>query len=318
MHINDFPTKAIELKPLGSWPAAAHYFDPDHIKAVVAAWHAGRPLLVKGEPGTGKSQLANAVARVLKWQFISIGIQPRTEYQDLLWEFDAVARLAEAQLIGAQGQVSDNERNAKLAKEKFIIPGPLWWAVRPKSAEIQSSKIEQKTHPVLGEKNANNGLVLLIDEIDKADANLPNGLLEVLGNGNFIPPVEMESETPRKPLVIITSNDERQLPPAFERRCLVLTIKLPEPGEALVKYLTELANAHKQHVEPLKKLPDETIQWAAELLSEIRSDTPADVRAPGVAEFLDLLRVVSGMKWSKQQAQREQALLRQIVLSKQD
>ncbi|NOX91415.1 MAG: AAA domain-containing protein, partial [Gammaproteobacteria bacterium] len=85
MKVSDFPCgKKVAIQSLGSWPAAGHYYERDQIKAVVAAWHAGRPLLVKGEPGVGKSQLASAVAQVLGWQFICINIQPRTEYQDLL------------------------------------------------------------------------------------------------------------------------------------------------------------------------------------------------------------------------------------------
>ena len=322
MKFKNFPSgKSKSLKSLGSWPAAGHYYDPEQIKAVVAAWHAGRPLLVRGEPGVGKSQLASAVAQELGWQFISVSIQPRTEYQDLLWEFDAVARLAQAQLLGSlpSGEAGiSGELPESLQRERFIVPGPLWWAVRPRSAKQQCEKAGRPGTPYLVDEPKNEGLVLLIDEIDKADANLPNGLLELLGNGDMGLPIDSAAqEELRRPLTIITSNDERQLPPAFLRRCLVLTITLPEPGEELVEHLKKFATAHVQsRQDAIAKVPDSVVGKAAALISEWRRQTPEGERPPGPAEFLDLLRVVGGLGGEVSDMEANIDNLYQIVLLK--
>ncbi|NOZ53455.1 MAG: MoxR family ATPase [Gammaproteobacteria bacterium] len=322
MRITDFPCgKCEKLASLGSWPASGHYYAPEHIKAVVAAWHARRPLLVRGEPGVGKSQLASAVAQTLGWQFISITIQPRTEYQDLLWEFDAVARLAQAQMLGALGNNDRGEPGRlpeSLERAKFIVPGPLWWAIRPGSAEKQSHLASRIESPNLVKQPKNEDLVLLIDEIDKADSNLPNGLLELLGNGDIGLPIRTtDDEKLRRPLTIITSNDERQLPPAFLRRCLVLTIKLPKPGEELVSHLTKFANAHiHSKVDEINKVPEIIVTKAAQLISKLREKTPEGERPPGAAEYLDLLRVVGGLGGSDKDMEENINDLHQIVLLK--
>ncbi len=322
MNLKDFPCeKYKKLRSLGSWPAAGHYYDPEQVKAVVAAWHAGRPLLVRGEPGVGKSQLASAVAQALDWQFISVSIQPLTEYQDLLWEFDAVARLAHAQILGNLTGVENaglEQLPDSLQRERFILPGPLWWAVRPESAARQSVLANRDGNPYLVEKPANEGLVLLIDEIDKADANLPNGLLELLGNGDIGLPVEtLAGERLRRPLTLITSNDERQLPPAFLRRCLVLTIKLPKQRQDFIDHLLTFAKAHaKTPIDAIAKVPEPVIEKAAEIIRDLREKTPDGSRPPGPAEFLDLLRVAGGLGGSPREMEDNMEDLHGIVLLK--
>jgi MoxR-like ATPase len=322
MKLTDFPCgQTRKLERLGSWPPAGHYYELEHIKAVVAAWHAGRPLLVRGEPGVGKSQLANAVAQALGWQFISVSIQPRTEYQDLLWEFDAVARLAHAQLLGAlhkSGEVDLDKLPTSLQRERFIIPGPLWWAVRPKSAEQQAGTADRSGTPYLVDKPKKEGLVLLIDEIDKADANLPNGLLELLGNGDIGLPIStIDREPLRRPLTIITSNDERQLPPAFMRRCLVLTMKLETEGEKLLTQLKQFAQAHvDSHQDAITRVPNGIIEEAAKVIAKLRGLAREGERPPGAAEFLDLLRVVGGLGGDEAEMQQHIQDLHEIVLLK--
>jgi len=322
MNLKSFPCgKEKKLIKLGTWPAAGHYYDPGQIKAVVAAWHAGRPLLVRGKPGVGKSQLASAVAQALGWQFISVSIQPRTEYQDLLWEFDAVSRLAQAQIVGALAGKHNNEQNAlpaSLQREKFIVPGPLWWAVRPTSAKRQNALADHSDDPYLVENPKNEGLVLLIDEIDKADANLPNGLLELLGNGDIGLPVQtITGEKLRRPLTLITSNDERQLPPAFLRRCLVLTIELPKSKEDLLAHLTKIAKAHVEtNVDAISRVPSGIVKKTAELISDAREKTPEGEHPPGPAEFLDLLRVAGGLGGGEEEMEENIKDLHEIVLLK--
>lgn len=326
MKLQDFPhNSTIPLPARGSWPEAHHYFEPDHLKAVVAAWHAGRPLLIKGKPGVGKSQLARAVAEHLDMQFISLVIQPRSEYQDLLWEYDAVARLADAQIYAAAGE---KDIHSKLAQQHYIKPGPLWWALDPISAEAQNHRedgSEKGPDPRLMPTGfAQKGNVVLIDEIDKADIDLPNGLLELLGNQSFSTPFggTVESCFEHQPLVIITTNEDRELPAAFVRRCLVLTMALPatEDEAAFDAALRQYAQAHYPGSvqEPEDKQETSIADQAARLLREERlAAEKAQLPAPGPAEYLDLLRVVHRMEPDDAQAQsRVLEEMAQFVLRK--
>jgi hypothetical protein len=115
------------LATLGTFPEQTHVFDADSIHAVNAALASRRPLLVRGEPGIGKSQLARATAKVLRRPYIEQVVDARTESRDLLWYYDAVARLSEAQLSGALGHRDDGARR-RLAVRNYVRPGPLWWA----------------------------------------------------------------------------------------------------------------------------------------------------------------------------------------------
>ncbi len=140
-----------------------------------------------------------------------------------------------------------------------------------------------------------NGRVVLIDEIDKAEADLPNGLLEALGAGEFTPLGQQEpvKATGAFPLVIITTNEERVLPNAFIRRCLVLHLKLPSDDKALGEFLVTRARVHFPRMAKLKNSA-ELFQKAAELLVKDRraaSDRHLSP-LPGQAEYLDLIRAV--------------------------
>lgn len=201
MLLPTYPTDTdISLEPFGTWPKSVHRFDVETAAALRAAEAAGRPLLLRGMPGTGKSQTARAAAAAAAPQrlFLSVVIDGRTEAPDLQWRFDAVGRLSDAH-AGGPG-VKDSAH--------YLSPGPLWWAYHWESADKQWGFRQQgeRPEPPAGWK-PEHGTVLLIDEIDKADPDLPNAFLEVLGNQGFSVPFLGErvvrGATP--PLVIITT-----------------------------------------------------------------------------------------------------------------
>lgn len=280
-------SEPVTLETAPGQPEQVHLFDKPSIDAINAALAVGRPLLLLGEPGTGKSQLARAAAAKLGWAYLQRVVEARTEAQDLLWNLDSLSRLAEAQLAGALGNENIEDVRARLALSRFVAPGPLWWAVNWQSAAEQAARIGVPPPVALDGGAAPAGCVLLIDEIDKGEPELPNGLLEVLGNGEFTPPGMSApvKTTGIPPLIIITSNEERAMPPAFTRRCLAFRLTLPTDRDALVKLLAERARAHFQTVD------DEVLIAAAELLikdrAAVKQGTP-----PGQAEYLDLIRAL--------------------------
>lgn len=179
---------------------AWHQWSQPEIDALRLAYAAGRPLLVRGEPGTGKTQLARAAAEWLGWRLQAETIHPRFEAHELRYRFDAVRRLADA-------QAGEQELDKKA--ERYWRPGVLWKAYGWESAERFLPDAEKIVEP--------EGHVVLIDEIDKADSDLPNSLLEVLAQRSFhvepvLAPIGGPSVQP--PLVIITTNEERDLPAA--------------------------------------------------------------------------------------------------------
>jgi len=135
--LNVSPGSKYELACSGSMPEQVHVFEESAIDAVNAALAARRPLLVRGEPGIGKSQLARAAAAALGRAYVSCVVDARTESRDLLWQFDAVTRLAEAQLAHAGHETAEAVRG-RLAVRYFVIPGPLWWVFNWESARSQA------------------------------------------------------------------------------------------------------------------------------------------------------------------------------------
>jgi len=290
----------LKLPAQGSWPNSSYRLDPAVMHRLVAAAGAGRPLLVRGEPGVGKSSLARAAAALLEWPFLSFVVQPQTEYQDLLWTFDHTERLGRAQLLAHAGREDIDDA---LAPRHFICPGPLWWAfepgwigwpdgVRPGSCGGYAPDADRDG---LAEAD---GLVLLIDEIDKADISLCNGLLEALGNGSFsVPPLMGRSvgDRSRPPLVIITSNDARELPAAFLRRCVLLDLVLPVEG--LEDHFVTVGGVH------FDGMDEEVRRSAARQIIKDRGNGSTRIRS-GQAEYLDLLRVVDDIARTQPEADR--------------
>ncbi len=306
--------ECIDLPQSGSWPATKHIFDEKSVWAVRAALAAERPLLIRGEPGTGKSQLARAAAVKMNRAFISEVVHSRSEPQDLQWQFDAVARLGEAQILGSSDIGSSKE---ELDPKKFLSPSALWWAFDYVNAEKHRKDFEISCQKPFKPDNwkPKNGCVVLIDEIDKADADLPNGLLETLGNGAFtIPyldsPIGVAEGTP-PPLVVITTNEERELPRAFLRRCMVLHMELPKEDKELTSWLVERGGIH------FSKLSESVKKDAADLLIK---DRKAAIRLghspPGQAEYLDILRAL--VQLGRNEKEQKEALenIKTFALSK--
>ena len=269
--------------PQGTWPASDHLMSSAQLNSIIAAIAANRPLLVRGEPGIGKSQLARAAATILKRNFISFVIQPSTEHQDLLWSMDHLQRLGDAQLMQFQPQA---ERSEWLQPAKYMTPGPLWWAFDP-LGDKPKPRTTYDPEGLAEGSTKDNGVVVLLDEIDKADISVCQGLLEVLGNGAFTVPhwkTRVISDRERPPLVVITSNDTRQLPSAFLRRCVLLDLVLPT-GEKLVQHLTLIGKVH------FPKLSATVREHAARQTVSDRANGTELVRS-GQAEYLDLLRTL--------------------------
>lgn len=299
----------IKLPAIGTQRAAAHVFERESLLAVKAALDCGRPLLVRGRPGVGKTQMARAVARELGRVFLSVFIDARTEARDLLWSNDALARLAEAQIWGHLGGSSMEaevqtgvarvlDAATALARRRYVVPGPLWWAFDWEGAQghLKNSAVPVASPEIDDQADPRQGSVLLIDEIDKADSSVPNGLLECLGQGSFsVPgidgPVCIQGPPP---LVLLTTNDDRVLPDAFIRRCLVLWLRVPEAEPAfeerglddpLIDWLVTRGRAHFG-----EDLSEQVYVDAAMQLARDRADGAAIHRyAPGLAEYIDLL-----------------------------
>ncbi len=281
-----------------------HRFDAASIDAINAALAARRPLLVRGEPGTGKSQLAAAAARVLRRPLVTHVVDARTEARDLLWRFDAVERLGKAQVL-AGTRKDEREVECLLAEANFVRPGPLWWAFAWDYCRDTLRQAEPSTPPA--DWRSEHGVVVLIDEIDKADSDVPNGLLEALGNHRFEPLAHgvVQASGP-EPLVILTTNEERALPDAFVRRCLVLKMPFPDDAE-----LGARARAHFGGI--AEPVVDEALRMLA---ADRKMATDHQLPKPGQAEFLDLLRAVRELEPEPKAQLELMQRLKQFVFDK--
>lgn len=319
-----------------------HIFNQADCYALWAAYSAGRPLLVRGKAGTGKTQMARAIAAQLGWAFVSEVVRGSTELCDLHWHFDAIGRLGEAQaraMPGADNKETKDTNNTskdKLDPVNFLAPGAFWWAFNWQSAQDQYGNCTthlrpepekpDATHPKAKAWNPQTGgVVLLLDEIDKAEPDLPNGLLETLGQYEFtVPYIDRPNQQaekinpikadPSRLLVIITTNEERELPKAFVRRCFVHTLKIEESTERVYpdKPENKLEKRHDWLMERGRlhfgdKIAGPVYQLAAKLLWDDRSASPNNQYLPGLAEYIDLLNAVQSLDHEQQQ-QRLQAI----------
>lgn len=290
-HYLDLPDAPLDLSGFGSRIPARHVFEPEDVEAINAALAAGRPLLVRGEPGAGKSQLARAAAVALGRAFVVEVIDARTEGKDLQWTFDAVQRLADAQVLGADPKAfRERTGGDRLDEKRYTAPGPLWWAFEWQGAADQAKRSDTVTPPLPPQCSPDHGVVVLLDEIDKADSSVPNALLGSLADGLFTAPGGRTIQCGTiEPLVVVTTNEERSLPDAFLRRCLVHQMRLPRDEQGLFEWLVKRGRAHFGD-----RLDEEILGRAATLLWEDRRRMlEAGLAPPGGAEYLDLLRVLA-------------------------
>ncbi len=310
-------SETLEIPAQESWPKTSHRFDQKSIWAVKAALASGRPLLLRGEPGIGKSQLARAAACSLGVPFLPFVVDKRSERDELFYTFDAVARLAQAQVSAVIAQ-SDRgiDWQKAMAEENFIRPGVMWKAIDWQDAHKQAERFQRHARQKDSRSTfpdwkpsfeARSGPVVLIDEIDKADPSVPNGLLECLGNQGFhIPQLSKTITLPKgakAPLVIITTNEDRELPAAFLRRCLVLQIEFPDEPVAAKKFLIEGRARVFWNEDQVSNTVCENV--ARLLLNERKSARLAGGAIPGAAEYLDILRVLVNLSVAEDPVERD-------------
>ncbi|HWS76296.1 MAG TPA: MoxR family ATPase [Quisquiliibacterium sp.] len=225
------------------------YVATDDLKlAVNAAMTLQRPLLIKGEPGTGKTMLAEEVAKGLGMPLLQWHIKSTTKAQQGLYEYDAVSRLRDSQLGDARVKDIHN----------YIVKGVLW----------QAFDAEKPT-------------VLLIDEIDKADIEFPNDLLRELDRMEFyVYETHQMVRARHRPVVIITSNNEKELPDAFLRRCFFHYIKFPDRDT-----MQQIVDVH------YPKLKQQLLKEAMDAFYQIR-EMPGLKKKPSTSELLDWLKLL--------------------------
>jgi MoxR-like ATPase len=230
----------------------AYVATPDLMLAVNAAITLQRPLLVKGEPGTGKTMLAEQAAQALGLPLLEWHIKSTTKAHQGLYEYDAVSRLRDSQLSDAES--ADKVRDIR----NYIVKGVLWQAFE-----------------------ADEPVALLIDEIDKADIEFPNDLLREIDRMEFhCYETRQTIRAKHRPLVFITSNNEKELPDAFLRRCFFHYIKFPEADT-----MRKIVDVH------FPGLKQELLAAALKSFYDVRN-LPGLKKKPSTSELIDWLKLL--------------------------
>jgi MoxR-like ATPase len=251
---------------------AVYVWNPDLELAVNIALATERPLLVRGPSGTGKSSLAASLARAQGWRYYEEVVSSTTEARHFLWKFETLKRLSDAQ--------------AGVAREPihYVEPGALWWAFDRESARrrgMNGQDLAMLDDPNRFPTSPGARAVVLIDEIDKADPDVPNNLLVPLGSLEFnatdAQNAIVKASVP--PVVVITTNDERELPGAFLRRCVVIKLDPPDRDALLV-----IAEAH------FGRDTNRLYKKVADAMDAVATAKKARaLPLPSTAEFLDAI-----------------------------
>lgn len=306
-----------DREPVGDRRDGKLYRYTPQIKLYVnVALATGRPLLVLGPSGCGKSSLAFNLARLMGRHYYEFVVTSRSNARDLFYRFDAVRRLGDAHSATGQRRpasgpdgpaAGDDADSIWQSQYPYIEPGPLWWIFNRESARRRgyegAGHVPPATDPARwspGDEDA--PAVLLIDEVDKAEPDFPNNLLVPLGSHQFmleevarvveLRPDGAAESVEEAPLVVITSNRERELPEAFVRRCVVLEIPAPT-----VEDLVEVAAAVTGRAE------GEFFRSVALKISEATGQQEFSI-----AEFLDTVYAFEKLK-------AQEPLLAEIVRS---
>lgn len=305
--------KDFKLPPDNTLPRTGktepYVFDDNIAIAVDIALATGRPLLVAGDPGSGKSRLAEAMATLMEWNYLDYTMTSRTRLEDLTADYDHLQRLHDAQTPAIHDARSRSRKRTQEDRMKpdwaYFKPGLFWWAFNKDSAarrggNIQEAKLHRVTLEYPGTPTENPGhtnkTVLLIDEIDKAEPDLPNDLLEPLDRRRFTRPdgKHVNAGDDLEILTIITTNRERELPAAFMRRCVSLVLKAPIESK-----LETIAHHHfpddKKHLDNDKFT--ELVQALAAKIITLRDQSKIqNRRPPSTSEFLDAVRAGDKLK----------------------
>ena len=268
-----------------------YLFSAEAVTALRVALVTQRPLLVAGLPGCGKTCLAEALAAEIGWTFLCETITSRTRLEKLTVEVDHLSRLHDAQRAAAIGGAC-----ALKADEAYYRPGVFWWALDRDSASRHNLSADDARQCGICDvfpgidrtrKAPPHGTVLLIDENDKAEPDLPNDLLEPLDRRRFrLPNGKDVSASPEHELLtVITTNRERELPQAFLRRCVSLVLDEPTPDRLVAIARKHYADANLGRVEAL----------AAKMTGFRAKAREMGRRPPGTSEFLDAVRACEAL-----------------------
>lgn len=267
-----------------------------------------RPLLLKGEPGCGKTRLAQAVAKELDMPFFPWYIKSTTRAKDGLYIYDAVKRLQDAQLANSSNEQTRKDAISRLETSTRIEE----YQIEKEGKEHGNAYIK---YGALGKAfNSDRQAVVLIDEIDKADIDFPNDLLEALDQGSFlIDEIGQPKKMKTRPIIFITSNDEKDLPDAFLRRCLFHYINFPDP-----KKLEEIVKAHFPDSD--KDLIKIAVKNFCDLRDKLAEGETRNVKKVTTSELIDWYQVLvcnpEGEQHTIEQLKTQKIIFPEILLKR--